>query len=80
MLKTSHPENSIKTQLMMKPAFNLIWNCLKQLMQLPIKDIKLTNRPKHSVFTKFIREQKRVVKIMKDLGESTDNTTNGRHI
>ena len=29
----------------------------------PIKGIKFTNRPKHSWFNKFIREQRRVVKI-----------------
>ena len=28
----------------------------------PIKDIKFTNRPKHSWFNKFIREQRRAVK------------------
>ena len=45
----------------------------------PIKSIKFTNRPKHPWFNKFIREQKSVVKIMKENGESTKNNTNGKH-
>ena len=39
----------------------------------PIKSIKFTNRPKHLWFNKFIREQRRVVKIMKKDGKSTNN-------
>ena len=45
----------------------------------PIKSIKLTNRPKHLWFNKFIRGQKSVVKIMKEDGESTNNNTNDKH-
>ena len=45
----------------------------------PSKDIKFTNRPKHSWFNKFIREQRRVVKIVKSHRESTENIINGKH-
>ena len=45
----------------------------------PIKSIKFTNRSKHPWFNKFIREQKSVVKIMKEDGESKNNNTNGKH-
>ena len=44
----------------------------------PIKSIKFTNRPKHLWFNKFIRDQSKVVKIMKENGESTNNT-DGKH-
>ena len=45
----------------------------------PIKSIKFTNRPKHSWFNNFIREQRKVVKIVKEVGKSTNNNTNGKH-
>ena len=47
LLKTSHPQNSIKTQPLIKPAVNLIWNCSKYLMQMH-PYIKFNNRPEHS--------------------------------
>ena len=46
----------------------------------PIKSIKFTNRPKHPWFNKYIREQKKVAKIMKGNGESTISNTNGKHM
>ena len=46
----------------------------------PIKSIKFNNRPKHPWFNKYIREQKSVVKIMKENGESTISNANGKHI
>ena len=45
----------------------------------PIKSIRFTNRPKHPCFNIFIKEQRRVEKIMKEVGESTNNNTNGKH-